>query len=61
MGVMKIPDNVKEYFREQGRIGGEKRNASLTPERRQEIARAAARARWAKGEAEEERKRKGAK
>lgn len=45
---MKLPKNVAEYFRKQGRIGAAKRKENLTPERRQEIARLAAQARWAK-------------
>lgn len=43
---MKIPDKVREYFRRQGKIGAKKRHANLAPERRREIARAAAQARW---------------
>lgn len=43
---MKMPGEVREYFRRQGKIGAKKRHANLTPERRREIARAAARARW---------------
>lgn len=46
MGSMKLPEDVREYFRRQGKIGAKKRHATLTPERRREIARAAARARW---------------
>lgn len=45
---MKLPKSVKDFFREQGKIGAEKRSANLSPERRQEIARKAAQARWAK-------------
>lgn len=43
---MKLPENVKEYFRKQGRIGAKQRSANLSPERRQEIARLAAATRW---------------
>lgn len=43
---MKMPEDVREYFRRQGKIGAKKRHANLTPERRREIAREAARARW---------------
>jgi hypothetical protein len=45
---MKLPDDVKEFFRRQGKIGAKKRTANLSPERRQEIARNAATARWAR-------------
>jgi hypothetical protein len=45
--TMKLPKNVKAYFRRQGRIGGAKRTELLTPERRSEIARNAAVTRWA--------------
>jgi hypothetical protein len=47
---MKMPPKVTEFFRKQGRIGARKRAANLSPERRQEIARHAATARWAKNE-----------
>lgn len=43
---MKLPEDVKEFFRKQGKIGAKKRSANLSPERRQEIARNAAIARW---------------
>jgi hypothetical protein len=45
---MKLPEDIREYFAKQGRIGAAKRKANLTPERRQEIARLAAEARWKK-------------
>jgi hypothetical protein len=48
LDTMKLPENVREYFAKQGRIGAAKRTATLTPERRQEIARIAAEARWKK-------------
>lgn len=44
---MKMPAHVKEFFQKQGKIGGMKRSANLSPERRKEIARRAAEARWA--------------
>ena len=47
---MKLPENVKAYFQRQGRIGAAKRKESLSPERRSEIARMAATARWTKQE-----------
>lgn len=46
--TMKLPEYVKAYFQRQGRIGAAKRRELLTPERRSEIARIAAQARWAK-------------
>ena len=46
MLAMELPEDVKEYFRKQGRIGAKKRSANLSPERRKEIARIASEARW---------------
>ena len=43
---MKLPENIREFFRRQGSIGGKKRNAGLNREQRREIARRAAEARW---------------
>jgi hypothetical protein len=49
------PIRIKAYFAELGRRGGLKggpaRSASLTPERRREIAKKAIAARWAKARA----------
>jgi len=45
---MKLPDEVREFFRRQGRIGGKRRAQNLTPEERSEGARRAVQARWAK-------------
>jgi hypothetical protein len=45
---MKLPDEIREFFRKQGKIGAKKRLKTLSPERRREIAQAAANARWAK-------------
>jgi hypothetical protein len=45
---MKLPDDVREFFRRTGRIGAAKRHANLSPERRREIARLASETRWAK-------------
>jgi hypothetical protein len=57
---MKLPRDVKEFFRKQGKIGAKKRSANLSPQRRSEIARAAAIARWttvkAEGNAKEGKK-----
>jgi len=44
----KLPESALEFFRKQGRIGGKKRAANLTPEQRSEQARIAVNARWAK-------------
>jgi hypothetical protein len=43
-----IPNEVLEYFRKQGMVGGNKRAERLTPERRSAIARKAVQARWRK-------------
>jgi hypothetical protein len=48
LDTMKLPEDIREYFRKQGKIGAAKRTANLTPERRQEIARLAAQTRWKK-------------
>ncbi len=45
---MKLPDDIREYFVRQGRIGGKKRNQNMSPERRSESAAIASRARWSK-------------
>lgn len=47
----KIPEDVLEYFRKQGSIGGKKRSESLTAEERSELARKAVQVRWAKAKA----------
>jgi len=52
VSAMKLPDEIREYFRKQGEIGAAKRHASLTPERRREIAKKAIETRWAKEKAE---------
>jgi len=51
---MKLPDEIREFFRRQGKIGAKKRVKMLSPERRQEIARQAAVTRWAKQKREKE-------
>ena len=48
MSNMKMPEDVREFFRKQGKIGAAKRTERLSPERRREIAKDAADARWAK-------------
>lgn len=47
-----LPDEVKEFFRQQGakggKIGGKRRLEKISDERRTEIAKKAAEARWGK-------------
>jgi len=50
---MKLPKDIRAYFQRQGKIGAAKRKSLLTPERRSEIARLAAQARWSKLEVSE--------
>jgi len=45
---MKLPDEIRKFFRKQSSIGGKKRNRLLSPEERRESARKAAQARWGK-------------
>ena len=45
---MKLPDEIREFSRKQGSIGGKKRKRVLSPEERTESARKAAQARWSK-------------
>jgi len=45
---MKVTEEIRAYGRYNGSAGGKARAAKLTPERRSEIARLAAIARWAK-------------
>lgn len=56
LASMRMPEHVKEFFQKQGKIGGKKRSASLSAERRKEIAKRAAEARWAKKTADAGRK-----
>lgn len=46
LGIMEIPPEVRERFREYGAIGGRRRAGRLTPQRRRAIARRAATSRW---------------
>ena len=48
---MEMPDEVREFFRKQGSIGGKRRMKKLSPRERTEIARKAATSRWAGGTA----------
>jgi hypothetical protein len=34
----KLPEAIREYFREQGRIGGYKRAQNMTPEERKAVS-----------------------
>jgi hypothetical protein len=43
-----MPKQVLEYFRAQGKLGGERRAKTLSAEERIEIARKAVKARWEK-------------
>ena len=45
---MKLPEDIREYFRKQGAVGGKTRAANLSPEERREIARKAVQSRWEK-------------
>ena len=48
MKCMKLPEEIREMFRRQGRIGGRKRLEVISAERRREIAKNAANVRWRK-------------
>jgi hypothetical protein len=45
---MKLPDEIRDYFRKQGAVGGKTRAANLSPEERRKGALKAVQARWAK-------------
>jgi hypothetical protein len=45
---MKLPEEIREYFRKQGAIGGKSRADNMTAEERSEASRKAVQARWAK-------------
>lgn len=47
---MKLPDDIRAMFRQQGKIGGKKRLKVISAERRREIAKNAAAARWQKAD-----------
>jgi hypothetical protein len=55
---MKLPEDVREFFRRTGKIGAEKRHAGMSPERRREVARMAANARWAKASSKKKARKK---
>lgn len=44
---MKLPEDIREFFRRKGASGGRKRARNLSPEKRSEIARKASQTRWA--------------
>lgn len=46
--TVKLPKHIREFFRRHGKIGAAKRHAEMSPERRREVARKAALARWGK-------------
>ena len=50
IGGMKLdlPDEIREFFRRKGKLGAKRRQQVLSPEKRREIARIAAQARWSK-------------
>jgi hypothetical protein len=52
MARKRLPADIRKYFAEMGRIGGQKgvaaRMEKVSPERRKEIAQKAIAARWAK-------------
>jgi hypothetical protein len=56
---VRLPEAALEFFRKQGRAGGLKRSAGMTPEKRSEMARKAVQARWAKKKELEKLKTKG--
>jgi hypothetical protein len=58
MRRMKLPDEIREFFRKQGKIGAAKRHSGMTPERRSEVAKLAAEIRWANAKNDPEKTRK---
>ena len=48
MARKKVPSEFSDYLRAIGRKGGKERAKNLSPERRTEIAKKAAKARWDK-------------
>ena len=48
LAAVKLPKNIRAFFQTQGRIGAEKRFASLSREEKSALARHAAQSRWAK-------------
>ncbi len=52
---MKLPEEIREFFRRKGASGGRKRARNLSAEERSEIARKASQARWAKAKPQQTR------
>lgn len=46
MGAMELPDEIRERFRQYGRIGGQRRAARMSSDARRAVARHAAATRW---------------
>ena len=62
IGGMKLdlPDEIREFFRRKGKLGAKRRQQVLSPEKRREIARIAAQARWSKQQPSKKAKASGA-
>jgi hypothetical protein len=45
---MKMPEEIRKFFRKQGAVGGKTRAENLSAEERREAARKAVQARWQK-------------
>jgi hypothetical protein len=56
LAFMKLPEDIREYFRKQGKRGAAIRAATLSPEERTAIAKKAAAVRWSKPENNSEKK-----
>jgi len=54
---MKLPDEIREFFKKQGAVGGKTRAENLTAEQRSEAARKAVQSRWAKSKKVSKKKR----
>jgi hypothetical protein len=52
---MKLPDEIREYFKRQGATGGKTRAKNLTDEERRKSAKKAAQARWSKAKSAEKK------
>ena len=55
-----LPDEIREFFRRKGKLGAKRRQQVLSPEKRREIARIAAQARWNKLQPSKKAKEPGA-
>lgn len=56
--AVKLPENIREFFQAQGRIGAAKRFAAMSQEERTALARLAAQKRWAKEKKAKKRSKK---